>query len=683
MMDKLKMHSPNFVDANIAKIAELFPNCVTEVQGDGKELKHAIDWDLLKQELSSNIVDGPQERYHLNWPGKKEALLTANAPIAKTLRPCTEESVNFDDTENLFIEGDNLDALKLLQETYLGKVKMIYIDPPYNTGKDFIYSDNFTESTDEYMLDSGQKDEEGNRLIANSDSNGRFHSDWLSMMYSRLKLARNLLIDGGVIFISIDDNEVSNLIKVCNEILGEENFVNQISVKAKPSAGASGGGEDVKLKKNVEYLLCYCKNKVCFPRFNDVYDSKSLFSYIKEYKDSGKSWKYTRVLKSLGKKSFFKDIKDGLGQNITIYKHEDVIIETISNIARVERISEEDVYVKYFDRIFRDTNAQSSIRQRVLSATDKLDNFYSIEYMPTSGKNKNNLTTLYYKGRNKDIIAWLKDVAIKDGKKLFKKDKVGTLWSDFNWNNVSKEGDVLFPNGKKPIAFIQRMIELTFSPRRNDIILDFFAGASSTAHAVMQLNAEDGGNRKFIMVQLPETCDEKSEAFKAGYPTIAEISKERIRRAGKKIKEENPSATDLDTGFRVLKVDSSNMADVYYTPEETTQKNLFDFQVDNIKPDRSPEDLLFQVLLDWGVDLTLPINKEDIDGLETFFVDTNGLAACFAKDGEVNEEYCKKLASREPLRVVFRDSGFKNDDAKINVEQIFKLMSPHTEVKTI
>ena len=628
-MEKLKMHSPDFTDKNIAKLAELFPNCVTEKKETIKDAKggekvvvtKAIDWDLLKQELSNNIVEGPQERYQLNWPGKREALLTANAPIAKTLRPCREESVNFDTTENLFIEGDNLDALKLLQETYLGKVKMIYIDPPYNTGNDFIYADNFAKSTEEYLSDSGQKDEEGNRLVANTESNGRFHSDWLSMMYPRLKLARNLLTDDGVIFISIDDGEQANLKKMCDEIFGVENFVANIIWEKKYTRA-----NDAKwFSDNHDHLLCYGKNKLnltlnMLPRNED-----QLAAYSNPDNHSKGIWKATPLHAKSGTNTSSFTFKNGTTWT-----------------------PPKGTFRRFNDESMRNIDENNEI-------------WFGKDVSQTPSRK-----------------SFLCDV--KDGVTpvtLWPYDEVG---HNHEANNELKSlglGGIF--NNPKPTKLLKRALVLACG--KNDIILDFFAGSSTTAHAVMQLNAEDGGSRKFIMVQLPEVCDEKTEAFKAGYKTIAEISKERIRRAGKKIKEEN-TASNLDIGFRVLKVDSSNMADVYYTPDAIEQGKLA-LQTENIKDDRSTEDLLFHVLLDWGVDLTLPITKESIKGHEVFFVDGNALAACFVKDGQITEDFCKELARRGPLRVVFRDSGFKDDSVKINVEQIFKLLSPHTDVKCI
>ena len=635
------MHSPDFTSENIAKLAALFPGCVTESTDEDGNPQKAIDYDLLRQELSNSIVEGPQERYHLNWPGKKEALLTANAPIAKTLRPCREESVDFDTTENLFIEGDNLDALKLLQETYLGKVKMIYIDPPYNTGKDFIYSDNFAESAEEYLLDSGQKDEEGNRLVTNTDSNGRFHSDWLSMMYSRLKLARNLLKNDGVIFISIDDYENDNLKKLCDEIFGEKNYLSSL-IWDKQHSQQQG-----LFKRYHEYVLVYAK-------FVESHENIKCGEGII---DAG-------ALKKISKANPASQFTFPAGV----------------------RIEAEDGVE--FSGTYGDSEQVSVVDGKLLA----FGNITQHQVTLTAGWTQKEQMKQYFQG--KDVYDSKGQKVIEfyftsTGKLKCKKERSTITPSTIlpKYGMVSAQSKALstlmdgtFFDNPKPVEMIKTFCKWF---TKDDIILDFFAGSATTAHAVMQLNAEDNGKRKFIMVQLPEACDEKSEAFKAGYPTIAEISKERIRRAGKKIKEENSTtASDLDTGFRVLKVDSSNMANVFYSPDTVEQSQL-DLHTDNIKEDRSSEDLLFQVLLDWGVDLTLPITKETIDNREVFFVDDNALAACFEKSGNITEDFCKELARRQPLRVVFRDSGFKDDSVKINVEQIFKLMSPHTDLKTI
>ncbi|SEH05231.1 putative methyltransferase [Candidatus Venteria ishoeyi] len=691
-MEKMRMHSPNFAEENIAKLAALFPGCVTESTDEGGNPKKAIDFDLLRQELATSIVEGPQERYHLNWPGKREALLTANAPIAKTLRPCREESVDFDSTENLFIEGDNLDALKLLQETYLGKVKMIYIDPPYNTGNDLIYMDDFHEEIQEYLSKSNQVDDYGNRLIANTETNGRFHSDWLSMIYPRLKLSRNLLSDDGVICVSISDIELKNTRSVMDEVFGESNYVNTISVLAKVSAGASGGGEDKRLKKNIEYILVYAKSFLDFNTLSHLYTEQPLLQVIEDMRDTGESWKYTSILLGADDRVFFKTIEDGDGNPIEIYKRTGVRRITINKACKDERITEKEAYEKYFEGIFSDTNAQTSIRERVINAVGNLEKneILEIEYVPRSGKDKGVRVCHTYISNTVRRVIWIKDVAERKNTGIIKKEKLGTFWENFDYNNVGKEGEIPYPDGKKPIDLIRTCINL-YNDNKG-IFLDFFAGSGSLCHAVMRENAVDAGCRKFIAIQIPEEIDPKNKKYQSSIKVyeqndipliITEISKERIRRAGKKIKEENATTTpDLDTGFRVLKVDSSNMADVYYTPDAVEQNQLR-LLMDNIKDDRTSEDLLFQVLLDWGVDLTLPVTKEAIDGREVFFVDGNALAACFEKSGKITEDFCKELAGRQPLRVVFRDSGFKDDSAKINVEQIFKLMSPHTDVKTI
>lgn len=624
-MDKLKMHSPNLTQENIARIREIFPGCVTEARGEDGKLKLAVDFDQLRQELSESIVEGPQERYHLNWPGKREALLTANAPIAKTLRPCREESVDFDTTKNLFIEGDNLEALKLLQETYLGKVKMIYIDPPYNTGNDFIYEDDFAENVDGFLKRSNQKDEEGNRLVANTEANGRFHSDWISMIYPRLKLARNLLQDNGVIFVSIDDGEVHNLRKALDDVFGEQNFV-AANVWKKSYGGGAKSKHVVILH---EYVLMYAK-------------SKDGLGIIELPPDEG-------VLK------YYKFRDDKFEIRGPFRK------QPLATNSMDERPNLRFPIIWNGIEIWPEKQWQWS-KDRVKTALDNDELVFT---------KKSDGWTVDYKQYLKDENGQTR------GSKMF------SIWDGPYTQVGTREINELFGNGKvfsfpKPSRMIKHFSQITSD---NDVILDFFSGSSPTAHAVLKLNAEGGHNRKFIMVQLPEPCDENSEAYKAGYKTIAEIGKERIRRAGKKILEgEYNEGWSKDIGFRVLKVDSSNMADVYYTPDAVDQTNL-DLFTDNIKPDRSPEDLLFQVLLDWGVDLTLPIRKETIQGKTVFFVDENALVACF--DKEITEELVKELTKVHPLRVVFRDSGFASDAVKINVEQIFRQMSPGTEVKSI
>lgn len=614
MTEKLKLHTPNITDENVTKLAALFPHCVSE----GK-----IDFELLKQELSNSIIDGSQERYQLNWVGKREALLTANAPIAKTLRPCREESVNFDTTENLYIEGDNLDALKLLQETYLNKVKMIYIDPPYNTGNDFIYEDDFAENTADYLQRSNQKDESGNRLTANPESNGRFHSDWLSMMYPRLKLARNLLRDDGVIFISIDDNEQANLKRLCDEVFGEANFIANAIWRSKDNSN----NDAKRFSTDHNHTLIYAKDSDWQPeKLND--DSKRGHFKNPDNDPRGSYFDGNPLNSPNYRENLIYDLVSPSGVVISPPKNGWRWSKTVMN----EKIKSGEI-------IFTDN--EKSIRRR----TYLLD----MEGLPPS-----------------------------------------TLWIDLDKTGHNRQAKYellkMIPEDvfqtPKPLKLIKFMLELV-ELDENDIILDFFSGSATTAHAVMQLNAEDGGKRKFIMVQIPEACDEKSEAFKAGYKTIADIGKERIRRAGQKIKTDNAlTATDLDIGFRVLKVDSSNMNEVYYSPDAINKDDLHLF-INNIKDDRSDEDLLFQVLLDWGVDLTLPIERQTIDGKTVFVVAVDAIVACFDRAEGVSESFIKELAKIKPLRAVFCDGGFANDSVKINVEQIFKTISPMTEIKTI
>ncbi|OPX93697.1 MAG: putative methyltransferase [Pelotomaculum sp. PtaB.Bin104] len=672
--EKLPMRTLSLADENFAVLAKLFPNAVTETVDENGVVVRAIDADVLAQEINTHVVSGREERYQFTWPDKKKSVLLANAPIAAALRPCREESVDFDNTENLYIEGDNLDVLKLLRETYLNRIKLIYIDPPYNTGKDFIYEDDFAEETGEFLRRDGQYDEQGNRLTPNLDSNGRFHTDWLNMIYPRLRIARDLLTDDGVIFISIDDNEIENLIKICNEIFGEENYINTISLNAKVSAGASGGGEDRKLKKNIEYIVIYCRNLANFPAINPVYRETELMDYINKMKSDGKSFKYTNILYTCEGIAPFKVIKDGNGDDIEISIVNNYQIKTIKQVSKEENLTEKEVFYKYFNQIMTTTNAQTSIRDKVWKATDSDNNMYIASYCPKSGKNKGQKIDLIFMGKQKVLIIWLKDTAIEKDGVLFKREKIGTYWDGFSWINVTKEGSIKFDNGKKPIALIQQMISI-IPNNENMTVLDFFSGSATTAHAVINFNNEDGGKRKFIMVQVAEPCDESSEAYKEGYKNICEIGKERIRRAGKKIKEDNKDKEgieNLDIGFRVLKLDSSNMKDVYYTPGEYAQLN-FDIEgfMDNIKPDRSDEDLLFQVMLDLGIPLSAKIRQ---DG-KMFYVNDNYLIACFDR---IDTTLITEIAKKKPYYAVFRDSSFINDSAMVNFEQVFSTYSPNT-----
>ena len=613
-MEKLKMHSPNLTQDNIARIRDLFPGCVTEAKGEDGTVKLAVDFDQLRQELAESIVEGPQERYHLNWPGKREALLATNAPIAKTLRPCRDESVDFDTTKNLFIEGDNLDALKLLQETYLGKVKMIYIDPPYNTGNDFIYEDDFAEGTEAFLRRSNQKDEHGNRLVANTAANGRFHSDWLSMLYPRLRLARTLLREDGLIFISIDNTELDNLKKICNEVFGEENFIETLIWHKKNSAK---GVPPSNMVVNIhEYILCYSRNQ----NAKLTGEKRTEDTFSNPDNDYRGPWRLSNIKSTVEKPTSQFTITDPKNGN-SFENYWAFSKETLQRMIEEDRI----IFPKGEDGLPKQKEFLLEFDNPNMPVKSHLGLFHAQD---TSEKQVDNMM----------------------GSKLF-----------------------LY---RKPVDLMKKIVDQ--GAGRKDIILDFFAGSASTADAVLRLNAEDGGDRRFIMVQLPEPCTVDSEASKAGYKTIADIGKERIRRAGKQIGE----GRQLDVGFRVLKTDTSNMADVYYAPD-ALDKAKFDLFVDNIKPDRTPEDLLFQVMLDWGVDLALPITKQSIQGKDVFFVDGNVLAACFDASGSIDEAFVKELAKHQPLRVVFRDAGYKNSAVKINVEQIFKLLSPATEVKCI
>ena len=647
-MDKLKMHSPNLTEANIAKLAELFPNCITEARDAKGELKKAVDFDLLRQELSTSIVEGPQERYQLNWPGKREALLAANAPIAKTLRPCREESVDFDNTKNLFIEGDNLEALKLLQETYLNQVKMIYIDPPYNTGNDFIYEDDFAADVGFYFEHSNQQNEFGDRLVANTESNGRFHSDWLSMMCSRLRLARNLMRDDGVIFISIDDNESHNLKKICDEIFGEKNFIAQLAVQLNPR----GRHLDRFIAKTHESVLIFgksCENP------NTIFGVEKEGRMVDDYNREDEHGKYRLLGLRNRNQAFNPDTRPNLYYPLYV-NHKS---------GEVSVFREGD----YSDEVWPDT--PDGVKTCWTWGREKVTKEGHLLCGEKTGGE--------WRIHRKDYLV------SEDG--TVAKTLIKSLWTDKEISNDYGRKSVKDLLGAAVMDFpkspelLKKLIRAGTSV--DDIVLDFFSGSATTAQAVIDLNAEHGSRLKFIMVQLPEQCEEKSEAFKCGYKTISEISKERIRRAGQKIKKDNSGkdgVEQLDIGFRVLKIDISNMKEVYYTPDTVSQDLLSD-QVDNIREDRIPEDLLFQVLLDWGVDLSLPISQQSIAGKTVFFVDGNALAACF--DTGIDEEFVKQLAGHKPLRVVFRDAGFASDSVKINVEQVFKLLSPATEIKTL
>lgn len=625
-MDKLKMHSPDLTQENIARLRELFPGCVTEARGEDGSVRLAVDFDQLRQELSDTLVEGPQERYHLNWPGKREALLTANAPIAKTLRPVRDESVDFDTTKNLFIEGDNLDALKLLQETYLGKVKLIYIDPPYNTGRDFIYDDDFSEDSESYLIESNQVDEHGSRLVANTEANGRFHSDWLSMIYARLRLARNLLKEDGVIFISIDDNEVDNLRKVCSEVFGEENFVAQIIWQKvfAPKNSARWFSEDH------DYLLVYAKNGDSWTPQMLPQTDEMLARYKNPDNDPRGAWTS--------------------GDLAARNRYDAGLYSLTCPSGRVIDGPPTGSYWRFSKESFEKLDADNRIWW---------------------GADGNNMPRL------KRFLSEVKQGRVPQT--LWRYEEVGhtqeakkTLLKYVQFEHTE---NVL--NSVKPVELLQRVLLLAGQPNDGDIVLDFFSGSGVTAHAVLKQNADDGGNRRFIGVQIAEPLPTPEP----GMASIFEMGQKRIRSVADELREKDEEG-QFDLGFRVLKIDTSNMADVYYAPDALDKDNI-DLFVDNIKPDRTPEDLLFQVMLDWGVDLALPIAKQTIQGKEVFFVDDNALAACFDAHGNIDEDFVKELAKSQPLRAVFRDAGFKDSAAKINVEQIFKLLSPATEVKCI
>jgi Adenine specific DNA methylase Mod len=623
-MDKLKMHSPNLTEANISKMAQLFPNCITEARDANGELKKAIDFDLLRQELSSSIVEGPQERYQLNWPGKREALLAANAPIAKTLRPARGESVDFDKTQNLFIEGDNLEVLKLLQESYLGQVKLIYIDPPYNTGRDFIYDDDYKDDAESYLAHSNQTDESGTRLVANTEANGRFHSDWLSMIYARLRLARNVLRDDGVLFISIDDNEVDNLRKVCSEIFGEENFVAQIiwqKVYA-PKNTADWFSEDH------DYILVYAKAKSYWRPEKLERTAEMEARYKNPDSDPRGPWK---------------------AENMSARNRYDAGVYSVR--CPSGRFIDGPPTGRYWvidEKKFKALDAD----KRIWWGADGSN-------VPAVKKFLSEVSS----GRTPQTLWFYNEVGhTQDAKK--------TLLKYVPFQHTE---NVL--NSVKPVELLQRILQLAGKSDENDIILDFFSGSATTAHAVLKQNFEDGGNRRFIGVQIPEPLPRPEP----GLSSIFEMGLSRIRNFSAELREQERAAGH-DLGFRVLKTATSNMKDVYYTPDALNQDLLSD-QIDNIREDRTAEDLLFQVLLDWGVDLTLPISQQVIAGKTVFFVDSNALAACF--DTGIDEDFVKLLAAHKPLRVVFRDAGFVSDSVKINVEQVFKLLSPATEIKTL
>ena len=649
-MNKLNMQTTNIVDENIKRIGELFPNCLTERLNDEGKPEVAIDFDQLRQELSKDIVEGAEERYQFSWPDKRNAIRLANAPTTDTLRPCREESVDFDNTQNLYIEGDNLQVLKLLRENYLGKVKMIYIDPPYNTGNDFVYNDYFGMDTSEWSDSSGDYDEEGHWLTdkytINSESNGRFHTDWLNMVYPRLKVSRDLLSEDGVLFVSIDNNEVKNAIALCNDIFAEKNCLGVIANINNPK----GRSDDKYVATAHEYILVYAKDidKVVWYGFEPT--DENIVKRYNKTDENGK--KYREIdLRKTGENDLRED-----RPNLFYYFYYN---QSTGDFYPSQDGNGRDGYIVI--RPLREDGKEGNWRWGMTTALSQIDQLIP-KFMPTR-KVWGVMQKDYLEGRSlvKPTSAWtFKDVNSERGTE------------DFISLGFDKR---IFPK-PKPIGTIKRSIILAIK-KDEEIILDFFSGSATTAHAVMQLNAEDGGNRKFIMVQLPEATDEKSEAYKAGYKNICEIGKERIRRAGKKIKDDSPLTTqDLDTGFRVLKLDSSNMQDVYYTPAEFNEQKLFD---DNIKPDRlgnDGEDLLFQTMIELGIELSAKIEKRSIAGKAVWSVSDGYLMVCF--DEEVNETTITEIARQHPYYFVMRDSSLANDQVADNFEQIWEEYSKDT-----
>ena len=624
------MQTANKADENLKKLAAMFPNAVTETIDETGEVVRAIDKDVLMQEISCKVVDGNEERYQFTWPDKKKSVLLANAPINKTLRPCRDESVDFDNTENLYIEGDNLEVLKLLQETYLGKIKMIYIDPPYNTGNDFVYVDDFAQSTEEYLGNSGQFDDEGNRLVKNLDSNGRFHTDWLNMLYPRLKLAKDLLSDDGVIFISLDDNEIYNCKKICDDVFGSDNFICNFVRKNK----AGSGHDSSKIAIEFDYIMCFAKNNLANNINQEAIDTKNDNKYRLEDEYVKRRGRY--YLRDLDYKGSYSEKLDYC-------------------------IKAPDGTIIYSGDGFGKPNTWRWSKEKfewglengyiVFKKSDKWK-IYIKQYQFVDNSGNPYKRTLPYRA----YIEFLN----------------GQGTTDFN--NIMETNAFSYP---KPVELISHFLKI--GSHEDSIILDFFSGSATTAHAVMQLNAEDGGNRKFIMVQLPEETDEKSEAYKAGYKDICEIGKERIRRASKKIAEEKSEAK-FDGGFRVLKCDNSNMKDVYYNPAEY-EPSLFSRLEDNIKEDRTPEDLLFQVMLDLGVLLSSKVEETTIAGKKVFNVGDNYLIACF--DEDITDDVITEIAKQKPYYFVMRDSSMANDSVATNFEQIFASYSPDTIRKVL
>ena len=645
------MHTPNKADENFKKLAELFPNAVTETIDENGEVVRAIDKDVLMQEISCTVVDGNEERYQFTWPDKKKSVLLANAPINKTLRPCREESVDFDTTENLYIEGDNLEVLKLLQETYLGKIKMIYIDPPYNTGNDFVYEDDFAQSTEEYLANSGQFDEEGNRLVKNLDSNGRFHTDWLCMLYPRLRLAKDLLTEDGIILINMDENEFVNLYKICYEVFGEQNDLGTIVWdKRNPKGDAQG------VSAQHEYLLLFAKNKIVFLENNRVVRPKKNASAI------------LKKAQQLYSKVSLTYTLDDANKDFSAW------IRNQSDFSGGE---------KAYNKIDSNGNVYRPVSMAWPNKKKAPDDYFVPLIHPVTGKPcpvpdrgwRNPSSTMKRMIENGQILFGADETTIPNSKYLLKDNMYENIPSliYYGGSDVAFLESIGVPFETPKVVDICKEHIISFTSG-DDIILDFFSGSSTTAHATMEANAQDGCNRRFIMVQIPEECGESTALHRAGYKTICEAGKDRIRKSSETIESE------IDKGFRVLKCDSSNMKDVYYSPADFDM-NLLDMMEDNIKEDRTPEDLLFQVMLDLGVTLSSKIEETTIAGKKVFDVADGFLIACFDKD--VNDETIKAIAQKQPYYFVMRDSSLANDSVATNFEQIFATYSPDTVRKVL
>jgi len=664
--------SADIVAGNIEQLKALFPDAFTE---------GGVNFDVLRQLLGdASVLDEGEEKYGLNWHGKKQARQIALTPSTGTLLPCPEESVDWDTTQNLFIEGDNLEVLKLLQKSYANHFKIIYIDPPYNTGRELIYPDKFQDNLDTYLKYTGQVDSSGAALSSSREVGGKKHTGWLKMMLPRLRLAKRLMHEDGAIFISIDDEEQANLKGICDEIFGQENFVNMISVNMKNVAGASGGGEDKRLKKNIEYLLIYAKNYEGLTPFNNTYDYIPIIDMVEAYREEGKSWKYTTILFDEGAKEYVGSAADGEGNEIKIYRRNNPDIKSIAQVMTLESLSEEQAYTKYASKIFQTAMPQSSIRPRVMEKVDELGvsgDLWSIEYIPRSGRNKGNVYEQFYKGDSFRLFAWLRDVSEEVDGRLYKKEMKGTFW-DFasETKNLTKEGNMPFPNGKKPLKMMQRILEMQSD--NTSAVLDFFAGSSSMAHAVLAQNKADYGSRSFVMVQLPEPCDEKSELRKLGFETISAVGRERIRRSGLKLREQAENL-NLDSGFKAFELSSSSIEQ--WNPDRNDLEATLLSHKDHLVEGRSEQDVLYELLLKRGIELTVPIEEKEVAGKTIYSIGYGVLFACLdtsiTKD-EVDAvagaiaEWHKELQPETDSHVFFRDSAFADDIAKTNMAAILE-----------